>query len=37
VNLFFLAPEDTMMKAGVHPDANGNAAIARTLLPKWKP
>lgn len=30
-------PEATMMKDGVHPDANGNAVITGTLLPKLKP
>lgn len=32
VGLFGVVPEDTMTRDGVHPDAAGNAAIARAIL-----
>ena len=37
VSLFGVVPESSMTKDGVHPDAVGNAAIARALLPKLAP
>ena len=37
VSLFGAVPETSMTKDGVHPDAAGNAAMARVLLPKLTP
>ncbi len=37
VSLFGVVPESTLLKDGVHPDVAGNAAIARTILPKLSP
>jgi acyl-CoA thioesterase-1 len=34
VSLFGTVPEASMSKDGVHPDASGNAAMVRVLLPK---
>lgn len=34
VTLFGVVPEASMVKDGVHPDADGNEAIARAILPK---
>jgi acyl-CoA thioesterase-1 len=36
VSLFGVVPEGSMTKDGVHPDEVGNAAIAKTLLPKLR-
>jgi acyl-CoA thioesterase-1 len=36
VSLFGVVPEGSMTKDGVHPDGVGNAAIAKTLLPKLR-
>ena len=36
VSLFGTVPEASMTKDGVHPDADGNAAIARAMLPGLK-
>ena len=37
LTLFGTVPEASMGKDGVHPDADGNAAIAHALLPKLAP
>jgi acyl-CoA thioesterase-1 len=37
VSLFGAVPESSMTKDGVHPDAAGNAAIARVMLAKLAP
>ena len=37
VILFGVVPDESMMKDGVHPDAAGNAAIARAMQPKLLP
>jgi acyl-CoA thioesterase I len=37
VSLFGVVPESSMTKDGVHPDAEGNAAIARAISPKLWP
>ena len=37
VGLFGTVPDATMTKDGVHPDGDGNAAIAKIILPKLMP
>jgi acyl-CoA thioesterase-1 len=37
ISLFGVVPDSSLTKDGVHPDAAGNAAIARAILPKLVP
>ena len=37
LSLFGTLPDSTLLKDGVHPDAAGNAALAREILPRLDP